>query len=79
MSSLQTPQANSFVCTWEQTSSLLIGICRLLAFQTYFCFQFAEPQNKNCQSDSKSSVELKYDTVNKKLKKDNALPGQADH
>ena len=24
---LQTPQANSFVCTWEQTSSLLTGIC----------------------------------------------------
>ena len=24
---LQTPQANCFVCTWEQTSSLLTGIC----------------------------------------------------
>ena len=32
MLSLQTPQANSFVCTWEQTSSLLTGICY------YFCF-----------------------------------------
>ena len=26
MTGLQTPQANSFVCTWEQTSSLLTGI-----------------------------------------------------
>ena len=24
---MQTPQANSFVCNWEQTSSLLTGIC----------------------------------------------------
>ena len=27
MSSLQTPQAIFFVCTWEQTSFLLTGIC----------------------------------------------------
>ena len=42
-SSLQKTKANSSVCTWEQTSSPLVGICWLLAFQTYFCFHPPPP------------------------------------
>ena len=38
---MQTPQANSFICTWEQTSSLFDW--DLLAFQTYFSFHSPFP------------------------------------
>ena len=42
---MQTPQANSFVCTWEQTSSLFDW--DLLAFQTYFCFHSPFPPSSD--------------------------------